>query len=158
MEGNNKDYYSEKFQKNARLGEYWYDEIWKNVEGCPFCDLKDKYIIAEKNGIVLTVNLFPYTDYHLMIIPREHVLSIKDLSKGERETVWELASLAGDLLDKQGIAGYKFLVREGKQKGKTVEHLHFHIIPGVDDLERWDYRKIEKAPIDAAKKLRSFLY
>ena len=152
-----KDYYSEKFQKNARLGEYWYDEIWKNVDGCPFCDLKDKYIIAEENGIVLTVNLFPYTDFHLMIIPREHVLSIEDLEKKEKESIWNLASLAGDLLGKQGIAGYKFLVREGEQKGKTVKHLHLHIIPGVDNLEKWDYRKIKITPVTAADVLRKHL-
>lgn len=152
-----KDYYSKEFQKNARLGEYWYDEIWKNVEGCPFCDLKEKYIVKEKGGVVLTTNLFPYTDYHLMIIPREHVVSIRDLGGEDWQTVRDLAGLAGQLLKEKGIPGYKFLVREGKQKGKTVEHLHFHIIPGVDDLEKWDYQKIENAPIDAAEKLRSLL-
>jgi len=153
----NKDFYSEEFQKNARLGEYWYDEIWKNVEKCPFCDLKEKYIITERKGIVLTVNLFPYVDNHMMIIPREHVLSITDLNDVERQTVWNLSILAGELLEKEGIPGYKFLVREGDQKGKTVEHLHFHIIPGVADLEKWDYREIEVAPADTAVKLREVL-
>ncbi len=157
MSDKNKDYYSEEFQKNARLGDYWYDEIWKNVKECPFCDLKEKYIITEKKGIVLTVNLFPYTDYHLMIIPRKHFLSLQDLSKEEWQAVHELLDLAGKLFEKKGISGYKFLIREGEQKGKTVEHLHFHVIPGVRDLEKWDYKKIKTAPVEAAQKLRNFL-
>lgn len=152
-----KDFYSEKFQKSARLGEYWYDEIWKNVEKCPFCDLKEKYIITEENEIVLTVNLFPYTDYHLLIIPREHILLLSELSTGEWQTIRKLASLAGELLEKEGISGYKFLAREGEQKGKTLEHLHFHIIPAVDNIEKWDYREIKEAPVEAAEELRNLL-
>ena len=29
-----------------------YEDIWQSVGKCVFCDLKDKYIIFEENGIV----------------------------------------------------------------------------------------------------------
>ena len=37
--------------KNARTSD-WYDDIWKTVGKCVFCDLREKYILFEENGMV----------------------------------------------------------------------------------------------------------
>jgi len=56
---------------NPRVSD-WYDRVVSSLDKCVFCDLKSKYIIAEEGGMVLSVNLFPYLDGHLLIIPRGH--------------------------------------------------------------------------------------
>ena len=64
-----------------------YDDIWQSTGKCVFCDLRDKYVIYEENGVVLTIVLFAYIDGHCMIIPRRHVRSVKELTPVEWETI-----------------------------------------------------------------------
>lgn len=152
------DYYSPEFQKNARLGEYWYDQIWKNVKKCPFCDLKEKYVITKVGGMFLTTNLFPYVDYHLLIVPQKHVISLDELRQEDWQNVFSLLKVAGKLLKKVAeVDAYNILLREGSHEKKTIKHLHFHIIPFRSDLENWNYQKINKVPIEAAEELREAL-
>ena len=141
--------------KHARAGaEYWYEEIWQNVGKCVFCDLKEKYIIHEKDGIVLTTNLFPYIDGQLMVMPRRHVNSLKELTKDE----WELMRTYGYLAKKLFRKVHKlkdmwFLLREGGPTAqKTVtDHLHVQLIPfDKPDLAKWNYRKLKHTPLENA--------
>ena len=45
--------------RDARFNKE-YNDIWQSVGKCTFCDLNEKYIFFEENGIVMTVNLFAY--------------------------------------------------------------------------------------------------
>jgi len=58
---NKVDPFSKKARISARTthkgGKLWYDKIWKTVGKCVFCDLKKKYIVAEIDGMVLTMNM-----------------------------------------------------------------------------------------------------
>ncbi|MFW6143390.1 MAG: HIT family protein, partial [Patescibacteria group bacterium] len=137
------DFYSPEIQKSARQGGYKYAEIWQSVDKCPFCDLKEKYIVTQDNDVVLTANLFPYVDYHLLIIPRKHVLLLSELSENDWLAVRRLAELGRKLLEAvTNNDAYTFVLREGNNKKKTVQHLHFHLIPFHPDLESWQYQKI----------------
>ena len=49
------DIYSENAQMGARTISDWYDKVVSSVDKCPFCDLREKYIVAEKSGVVLTM-------------------------------------------------------------------------------------------------------
>ena len=69
----------QEYYRDARTGGY-YGKIWTTVGKCVFCDLREKYIVHEENGVVITVPLFAYIDGNLMIIPRRHVKSIKELT------------------------------------------------------------------------------
>ncbi len=50
---------------------------------CVFCDLREKFIISEDSGVVLTVNLAPYTDGHTLIIPRRHIERVDEMTDEE---------------------------------------------------------------------------
>lgn len=143
--------------KEARAGaKYWYEEIWQNVGKCVFCDLKEKYIIHEKGGIVLTTNLFPYIDGQLMIIPRRHVNSLKELSQNEWESMRMYGYLAKKLFrEVHKLKDMWFLLREGGPTAqKTVtDHLHVQLVPfDKADLVKWNYRKLKNTPIENAEK------
>jgi histidine triad (HIT) family protein len=134
--------------RDARINKQ-YDGIWQNVGKCAFCDLKDKYILHEENGMVLTITLYAYIDGHLMIIPRRHVRSVKELTGAEWEAVRKLMYLAKKIIkDAHGIKGMQFIQKDGSEAQSTVEHIHFHCIPFDDPgLSTWHYRKLHNTPL-----------
>ncbi len=132
-----------------------YSKIWQSTNKCVFCDLKDKYIIYEENGIVLTVNIYPYIDGHLMAIPRDHIKYTKQLSIEQWETIRKFSYIAKKLL--RSIYGYKSmwtLIREGDPKNAQTsvpDHLHIHFIPFKKDLCEWHYKDLNFTPQQTSK-------
>jgi len=148
------DVFSKESQLNARTGGK-YDELARNVGKCVFCDLKDKYILTEKDGMVLTVNLFPYIDGQMLVIPRRHVENLDELTEKEIKTSILLSKKAIKVLRKElKVDGVWLVLRDGGLAGKTVRHLHWNIMPYVDGINTWHYQDITIAPIDLATKLR----
>ncbi len=141
--------------RDARItGEY--NEIWQSTGKCVFCDLNDKYVIYEENGIVLTIVLFAYIDGHSMIIPRRHVRSVKELTSIEWETMRKMMYIAKKMIrDIYGVKGMQIIQKDGAAAQSTVDHFHFHCIPfDAPDLTSWNYRKLANTPIENAKLYR----
>ncbi|GAB4163261.1 MAG: hypothetical protein Fur003_6000 [Candidatus Dojkabacteria bacterium] len=148
------------YVKDARSGaSFWYGEEWKRVNKCVFCDLNRRYVITELNGIVLTANVYPYIDGHLMLIPREHRVYLKELTANEWEAVRTLQYIAKKMLKE--LYGYKsmwVLYREGglgDESQKTVEHLHIHLLPYQEGLVEWNYNELKTSPFDTACDFRA---
>ena len=150
---------------NPRVSD-WYDRVVNSLEKCVFCDLKEKYIIAEEGGMVLSVNLFPYLDGHLLIIPKRHIEKFNELTSLEWVTVGRFINLGVDLLKQGfGIEDSNILYREGNVgSGKSLGHLHFHILPCVPGfLNRsekgiyYTYQELKLSPLTIAGKLRALL-
>ncbi|OGD00089.1 hypothetical protein A2972_01075 [Candidatus Amesbacteria bacterium RIFCSPLOWO2_01_FULL_47_33] len=157
---NEKDDFSTDNQLNLRLRggyEKLAEKILKN--SCPFCNLKEKYILAEKDGLVLTVNIFPYIDGQLMVIPRRHIKSFEEVTVEETVTNYFLSQLAITLLREElGVKGVWMLLRDGglgSESGKTVEHLHWNILPYTDSLNTWHHQELSVTPAEMAVRLRS---
>ena len=128
-----------------------YDSIWQSVGKCVFCDLNEKYVFFEENGIVMTISLYAYIDGHLMIAPRRHIRSTKELTQREWETVRKFTYIAKKLIKKvHGTKGMQVVLKDGITAQSTVsDHLHFHCIPfDTPDLCVWNYRKLENTPLE----------
>jgi len=142
------------YYRDARTGGY-YDEIWTTVGKCVFCDLRGKYIFYEENGMVMTVALYAYIDGNLMIVPRRHVKSVKELTSEEWETARKMMYLAKKLIRKvHGIKGLQYLIRDGGIEAQSTvsDHLHIHCIPfDAPDLSQWNYRKLKYTPLENAE-------
>jgi diadenosine tetraphosphate (Ap4A) HIT family hydrolase len=134
------------YYRDARFAGY-YDGIWKSVGKCVFCDLREKYIFHEENGVVMTVNLHAYIDGHTMIIP------VKELTAEEWETFRKSMYIAKKLTrDLYGIKGMQILQKDGATAQSTVEHLHFQCIPfDAPDLSQWNYRRLKYTPLENAE-------
>lgn len=147
------------FYRDARFSG-GYSQIWTNVGECVFCNPKrDAYNILEENGMMLTVNTFAYIDGHLMIIPRRHVKSVKELTSEEWETVRKMMYIAKKLIRKiYGIKGIQYIIRDGGIEAQSTvsDHLHIHVIPfDAPDLSQWNYRKLKYTPLENATLFRS---
>lgn len=129
-----------------------YDKIWQTVGKCVFCDMRDKYIFYEENGVAMTVPLYAYIDGNIMIIPRRHVHSVKELTPSEWETMRKMMYLAKKLVRSvHGLKGMQIIQKDGAAAQSTVEHLHFHCIPfDAPDLSTWNYRQLKYTPLENA--------
>jgi histidine triad (HIT) family protein len=134
-----------------------YDSIWQSVGKCVFCDLRDKYVFYEENGIVMTIALYAYIDGHFMVVPKRHVRSVKELTAAEWETMRKLFYIAKKLIRKiHGVKGMQIVQKDGADAQSTVEHIHFHCVPfDSPDLSTWNYRQLSKTPLENADLYKS---
>lgn len=143
----------QEYYRDARTKGY-YDKIWSSVGKCVFCDLRDKYIFYEENDIVMTVALYAYIDGNLMIVPRRHVKSVKELTPDEWQTMRKMMYIAKKLVRRvHGIKGVQYLIRDGGIEAQSTvsDHLHLHCIPfDAPDLSVWSYRQLKYTPLENA--------
>ena len=110
-----------------------YDRIWQTVGRCVFCshdESQKHHEVYEENGVYMTVPAYAYIDGHLLVIPRRHVRSVKELTPLEWETMRKLFYLAKKMIrETYGVKGMQVVQKDGRDAQSTVEHLHFHCIP-----------------------------
>lgn len=135
--------------RDARFSKQ-YDGIWQTVGKCVFCDLNPKYVFFEQDGIALTITLYAYIDGHMMIVPKRHITSAKELTPTEWQAVRKCMYIAKKLIKKvHDIGGMQLVQKDGSTAQSTVEHVHFHAIPfDAPDLCAWNYRKLANTPIE----------
>ena len=100
---------------------------------CLFCD-KDN---TEKHTIIATNELayarwdkFPVSNGHAEIVPIRHVESFFDLNDQEVLDIYALAKIAKDVIvAKYQPDAFNLGVNDGEAAGRTVHHLHLHLIP-----------------------------
>lgn len=145
----------ERYRDARVMGEY--DTIWQSVNKCVFCDLREKYVFFEENGIVMTISLFAYIDGHFMIVPRRHVRSARELTQLEWDTVRKFLYIAKKMIrDVHGIKGMQLIQKDGSEAQSTVQHVHFHCIPfDAPDLSVWNYRTLQYTPLENVERYKT---
>ncbi len=105
--------------------------------GCIFCD-KPKAGDDESNLILhraahnfVLLNLYPYTNGHIMIAPYEHVATIEDAREETALEMMQLARKAAGLLRSAYRApGMNLGMNIGECAGAGVAgHIHLHLLP-----------------------------
>jgi len=128
-----------------------YDDIWRSVGKCVFCDLNDKYIFFEENGVVMTISLYAYIDGHFLIVPKRHVRSTKELTQLEWDTIRKFSYIAQKLISQvHNTKGMQLIQKAGASAQGTVSgHIHFHCVPfDKPDLCVWNFRKLKYTPLE----------
>ena len=97
---------------------------------CPFCRLEiSRILISNQYGMAFRDG-FPISPGHTLIIPRQHVASLFDLTSMERQSVWELvAAVRTNLMEELHPDGFNVGLNDGQAAGQTVMHAHIHVIP-----------------------------
>ena len=136
-----------------------YSRVWINTGKCVFCDLREKYIIAKNERAVLTVNIFPYIDGHMLVIPKRHVEDFLEITTDEWGDMQQMAKLGINLLKKSDLmlneTWILFRAPKSFSAGKTVAHSHMLILPYKQELVNWNYQEITLPPLELAEKLRT---
>ena len=116
---------------------YVKDAAKDSEAACIFCakpaagDDAENLIVHRGERSFVILNLFPYTNGHLMVAPYEHVGRLQDLSAEMLAEMMALAQRAMSRLEEvYEPHGYNVGFNQGRVAGAGVEHhIHLHVVP-----------------------------
>jgi histidine triad (HIT) family protein len=103
---------------------------------CLFCKIAAGEIPADvvyqDEHVVAFRDISPKAPTHVLLIPRRHVASAKELGAQDGEMLGRLFSVAAQIARDAGVAesGYRLVTNVGSDAGQSVFHLHFHLLGG----------------------------
>lgn len=112
--------------------------IGKKETGCVFCRIfkekkedKKNYVICRSEYSYAVLNIYPYNNGHIMIVPNRHIDDTAKLLKKERDDLFDLFEEMKLLLKKVvGAQGFNIGINLGKEAGAGFPgHVHVHIVP-----------------------------
>ncbi len=103
--------------------------------GCPFCDPAASVVIGESASWYIRLDNFPAAQGHVQLVTKRHVVSVFDLSGDEAAEVHGVRLYARNLVvARLGHTpdGWTIGTNEGRAAGRSVDHVHEHLIPRYD--------------------------
>jgi len=131
---------------------------------CIFCKIIEgelpSYKIYEDKRIISFLDINPINKGHLLVLPKEHYLNLDDTPPDLlKELIDKVQKLSKILTEAVGVKGFNVMVNSGKVAGQMVDHIHFHIIPRLenDNLHPWPGKNLSdeemKRTAESIKKL-----
>lgn len=149
---------------------------WRSVyvggshsEGCVFCeklqsdDDEANLLLLRGDNTIVLMNLYPYNNGHLLIMPKRHVGDIEDLTGEEMSELFQMIQKMIRVLRAFNPQGFNVGANIGRAAGAGVPgHFHIHVVP------RWagdtnfmpvigDVRVISESLEETFKKLKESL-
>ncbi len=109
----------------------------KKEKGCLFCkklnsknDTKNLVLYRGRTAFII-LNLYPYSNGHLMVAPKKHKRQLSELNNEEMLELFNLTEISTKILKKANHPqGFNIGINLGKVAGAGVPgHLHIHIVP-----------------------------
>jgi len=108
---------------------------------CIFCKIIQGEIpsqrVIETDSAIVIRDIQPQAPKHLLVIPKQHVVSLDDLFSKESgsssiEVAGSLLSIAHQAAKQEGLLpdGFRTVINTGSGGGQTVFHLHVHVLGG----------------------------
>jgi ATP adenylyltransferase len=102
--------------------------------GCIFCDAlrrDDPLIVHRGSTCFVILNLYPYNNGHLMVVPVRHLARLADAGPEELSELMALTRAAElALTEAYSPHGLNMGLNLGKPAGAGVlDHLHMHVVP-----------------------------
>jgi len=96
---------------------------------CIFCKIIAKEIptdsLYEDDDVLIFRDNNPKAPTHLLIIPKEHIESVKT---AEEAIPGILIAKAKQFAAEKDIPGYKLVFHVGREGGQIVNHIHLHLM------------------------------
>ena len=103
------------------------------MKKCFFCDainLNDGQIIQQSDNFIARFDDFPVNPGHLQIYPKKHIVSFFDLNEAEQTEMSALLHKVKKVVDVEfSPDAYNIGINDGREAGRTQDHLHLHLIP-----------------------------
>jgi histidine triad (HIT) family protein len=104
------------------------------MSDCIFCKIAKGEVSSEKlyedELLYVIKDIHPKAPVHLLIIPKDHIPSIKELEPSHKEVAFRLLHAAKKSAEAQNLPGYKLIFNVGKEGGQEINHLHLHLLGG----------------------------
>jgi len=126
--------------------------LHKREKICAYCtipEIKERTILENKFAFAFPTNI-PIVPGHILIVPKRCVAKFEDMTKSEKEAVFDLQSKLKIALKKSfGADGFNIAWNEGELAGQSVPHFHLHILPrkpGDEGITKYEPRKFLYRP------------
>ena len=107
------------------------------TKGCILCKIKrqnkdkENFIIYHSDYCFAVLNIFPYNNGHVMIVPNRHVGTLEKLNDFElldmNKTLIKIKKTLKKILKPEG---FNIGINIGKASGAGIEkHIHTHLVP-----------------------------
>ena len=104
--------------------------------GCVFCDAltspqAEPLLVYRGSTCFVILNLYPYNNGHLMVIPNRHIASLAAATEAELRELMDLTrSSEIALAEAYAPHGLNMGINLGKPAGAGVlDHIHMHVVP-----------------------------
>jgi len=103
--------------------------------GCVFCHIsdpgRDELVLIRGRECFVVLNLYPYNNGHLMVVPNRHVGSLASTTPGEQAELMRLTRHAEVAVNEAyAPQGINIGINLGRPAGAGVlDHLHIHLVP-----------------------------
>ncbi|MDM8568918.1 histidine triad nucleotide-binding protein [Thiotrichales bacterium HSG1] len=100
---------------------------------CLFCkiitgELPSEQVYSDETVVVFK-DINPKAPIHLLIVPREHIISLNELDNDDLTV--HMMQLLPKLAKYQGLnGGFRTVINTGPAGGQIVFHLHIHLLGG----------------------------
>ncbi len=104
------------------------------MNDCIFCGIVVRKIpsrIAYEDDMVVAFHdIKPAATHHLLIIPKKHLADLRSAGPEDEVLLGHLMRTANAVAEKLQFKekGYRLLVRNGREAGQEVMHLHIHVM------------------------------
>jgi histidine triad (HIT) family protein len=105
-------------------------------EDCLFCKIFAREIPAKEvfrdEEIVAFEDIRPVAPTHVLVIPKEHIPSVHELTPAHNPMLGRMFEVANRVADERKIDrdGFRLVFNKGPQAGQSVYHLHLHLLGG----------------------------
>jgi ATP adenylyltransferase len=103
------------------------------AEGCPLCAAleEDRLVVHRGQRAFVIMNLFPYSNGHVMVAPIAHLSRLEDIDDEVAAEMLHLTRRSITALQKtENPEGFNIGYNLGKAAGAGIDdHLHQHIVP-----------------------------
>ena len=104
--------------------------------GCIFCEVRrspepDSLVVFEGSACYVLLNLYPFNNGHLMVVPYRHVGTLAGLTSDEMNEVGRLTQQCETALtEAYQPHGFNIGINLGTPAGAGVlDHVHVHVVP-----------------------------
>jgi len=103
---------------------------------CLFCRIVSGEIptdfLHEDELVVAFPDVSPMAPTHILLIPREHLVSAAELTESHALLLGRLFATAARLAGDRGLveSGFRLVTNAGPDAGQSVDHLHVHLLGG----------------------------
>ena len=108
----------------------------EDQRACVFCRIAageaEADVVHATDHIVAFRDVTPRAPVHILLIPREHITSVRGIRERHGAMLADLMISAAHIARAEGVdrGGWRLVTNVGADAGQSVPHLHFHLLGG----------------------------
>lgn len=108
------------------------------MNDCIFCRIINGDIpsstIYETDSVKVFKDINPKAPVHLLIVPKKHIADTNDINEANINAVSACMLAIKKVAGLSGVleSGYRIISNCGNDSGQMVDHLHFHLLGGIN--------------------------